>query len=173
MRYIRRIKGAGFILWHARHEFYHVLCGLIWAWVLRELWQEFNLRFIGIAIFGSLLPDIEHFTYFLTYGKRHQYTKNIIKLLKSRSWRSLTLFVEKAHKYNTDLSYHNIYFTIVLLTFALLSSLVEWRAGVILFGAMVIHYLFDIVDDLIILGYVNKNWKRWGRDRHSSGLLNK
>ena len=26
---------------------------------------------------------------------------------------------------------------------------------------MVIHYLFDIIDDLASLGKVNKNWYRW------------
>ena len=37
--------------------------------------------------------------------------------------------------------------------------------SVILFGAMIIHYIFDIADDLLSLGYINSNWKRWGRDK--------
>ena len=54
---------------------------------------------------------------------------------------------------------------VILLGGALLSSMVEWRVGIILFGAMVIHYIFDIADDLIILGRVNTSWRRWGRPK--------
>ena len=42
------------------------------------------------------------------------------------------------------------------------SLLVDWNASVILFGAMLLHYLFDIGDDIVTLGQINPNWKRWG-----------
>lgn len=162
---ISHIKGLGFILWHSRHEFYHVMTGLLWAWFLRELWGEFNPRWIWLAVFGSLLPDIEHFLYFTTYGKNATYTRQIIDFLKTRQWRNLTVFIETGHKYNTNLSWHNYYFMAFIFLLSLLSSLIEWQAGVILFGAILIHYIFDIVDDLIQLGEINDNWRRWGRKR--------
>lgn len=164
-----KIKGLGFIFWHARHEFYHVLLGVAWAWFLREQWREFNPRWIWFSIFGSLLPDADHFFYFLTYGRRESYTQEIKYLLKTRQWRNLTVFMENGHKYNTNLSYHNYYFMAILLGVALLSSFYEWRVGVILFGAMLIHYLFDVGDDIIQLGAINPNWKRWGRGKHHKG----
>lgn len=163
MRSIARIKGLGFVLWHARHEFYHVLLGLIWAWFLRERWSEFNPRWIWLAVLGSLLPDIDHFYYFLGYGKLDPYTKVIKEMIKNRQWRAVTVFIEAGHKREAYTAAHNYYVMALLLAVSLLSSRYDWEAGVILFGAMLIHYLFDVADDLLVLGRVNPNWKRWGR----------
>ena len=163
MRPIARIKGLGFIFWHTRHEFYHVLLGLVWAWFLRERWSEFNPRWIWLSVFGSLLPDSDHLAYFLGYGRHEGYSKQVKELLKNRQWRMVTVFMESGHKYNTSLASHNVYFMAILLAGALVFSLYEVRVGVILLGAMLIHYVFDITDDLIQLGAINPNWKRWGR----------
>lgn len=162
-RSLVRVKGLGFIIWHAKHEFYHVLLGLVWAWFLREYWNQFNLRWIWFSLVGSLLPDIDHLFYFFTYGKRDWYGQQVLEFLRSRQWRTLAIFMENGHKNNTSLSYHNVYFMSGLLALSLVSFWVEWQLGVILFGAMVIHYAFDIFDDYLTLGYVNPNWRRWGR----------
>ena len=165
MKYVYKIKGLGFILWQARHEFYHLLIGLVWAWFLREWWGEFRLRWVWFAIIGSLLPDLDHFIYFFTYGKHDWYTKQVKSFFRNREWRNLSSYVASGHKLNTELSYHNLYFVTLLFGMTLLSTFFDWQAGVILFGAMILHYIFDIFDDLIILGSLNPNWKRWGRNR--------
>lgn len=166
-----RIKGAGFILWQTRHEFYHVVTGLLFAWYLRELWRQFNTRWIALAVLGSLLPDLDHFVYFLTYGKKEWYSKQIRSFLRNHQWRTLWKFVATGHKYNTDLMTHNYYFMAFLLLVSILSFFVNWKIGVILFGTMLLHYLFDILDDIVTLGYVNTNWKRWGKPkRRAAGL---
>lgn len=162
---VARIKGIGFIVWHARHEFYHVLLGLAWAWFLRERWQEFNPRYVWWSIFASLLPDADHLLYFILYGKRDWYSKTVRSFLQSGEWRNLVVFLEHGHKNQTDLASHNFYVMAILFGSALLSSFVEWQLGVILFGAMFIHYVFDIVDDLFMMGHINANWKRWGRTK--------
>ncbi len=161
----RYIRGAGFIMWHARHEFYHILLGLAWAWFLREKWNEFNGRWIFFAMFGSLLPDGDHLVYFVTWGKKESYAKQAIEYFRAHQWRNLVQFLEDGHKNLTNLASHNYYFMAILLATALLSSLFEWRVGVILFGAMLIHYLFDLIDDLVVLGSVNSSWRRWGRPK--------
>ena len=163
-----KIKGLGFILWHARHMFYHVLLGLVWAWFLRERWNQFNTRWIWLSVFGSLLPDADHMLYFWSYGRKDPYTKQVKNFFAKRQWRNLTIFMETGHKHNTNLSYHNYYVVASLLVMSLLSSRLSWEIGVILFGAMVIHYLFDVVDDVIILGHINPNWKRWGKSKASA-----
>ncbi len=161
----RFVRGLGFIVIHARHEFYHILLGLFWAWFLRERWNEFNIRWIWFSMLGSLLPDMDHLLYFFVYGKRDQYSILVKTFLRAKKWRSLTVFVEKGHKEQTNLISHNYFSMMMLLGCSLLSSLSEWRIGVILFGAMIIHYMFDIMDDLFQLGRVNPNWKRWGRNK--------
>lgn len=166
-RSVARLKGIGFILWHGRHEFYHVLLGLVWAWFLREIWQQFNVRWITIAILGSLLPDLDHFFYFFLYGRKDMYSKQVKAFFKSREWRILTKFIETGHKYQTELATHNFYFMILLLVISLLSFFYDWKVGVVLFGAMLLHYLFDVLDDIVNLGYVNKNWKRWWKPSKS------
>jgi hypothetical protein len=164
MRYsLARIKGIGFVLWHARHEFYHMLLGVAWAWFLRERWAEFNWSWLLLAIFGSLLPDSEHFLYFWTFGRKDEYSRQVKAFLKQREWRFLTIFIETGHKYNTDLAFHNIYVMLFLLVMTSVCFFFGSRIWVVLFGAMIIHYLFDIFDDIATLGYVNPNWKRWGR----------
>ena len=162
---VARIKGVGFIFWHSRHELYHIMLGLLWAWFLRERWHQFNVQWIWWSIFGSLLPDADHLMYFFAYGKSDWYNTQIRDFLKNHEWRNLTTFIETGHKHQTKLASHNYYIMASLLFLGLLSSLYSWEIGVILFGAMVIHYVFDIGDDLLMLGYVNPNWKRWGRGK--------
>lgn len=162
---IARIKGVGYMLWHGRHMLYHVLLGLVWAWLLRELWSEFSWKIIALAVFGSILPDIEHLFYFFAYGRGDEYTKLVKEFLRAREWRVLTSFIEQGHKYNTNLSYHNVYFVVFLLIATIICFLVDWESWIAVLGAMVIHYLFDIFDDYRTLGYLNENWKRWGRGK--------
>jgi hypothetical protein len=163
MRYTRKIKGMGYILWQARHEFYHMLLGVAWAWFLRELWGEFNLRWLFLAIFGSLLPDFDHLIYFFTYGKTDWYSKEVKQLLRSREWRTVFHLVSHGHKHNTELMSHNIYVIIFLIISSFFCLLLGWHAWLVVFGAMLTHFFFDMVDDYLVLGYLNQNWKRWGR----------
>ncbi len=161
-RSFAKIKGLGYIFWHARHMLYHALLGLVWAWFLREMWGEFSWCHLFLALFGSFLPDIEHLIYFFFNGRRDEYSKQVKEFLKAKEWRVLTSFIEQGHKYNTNLSYHNVYFVVFLLVLMILCFVVNWDAWIVMLGAMVIHYLFDIFDDYRTLGYLNDNWKRWG-----------
>jgi hypothetical protein len=162
-RHIARVKGLGFIFWHARHELYHVLLGVAWGWVLRETWGEFNVRWLTLSLFGSLLPDVEHFIYFFTYGRKDPYNATIRQFLKNGEWRMVTVYMEHGHKYNIDLSYHNFFVIAFLLLLATVAFLFDRNSWVVFFGAMVIHYVFDVLDDIVTLGYINPNWKRWGK----------
>lgn len=162
---LARVRGMGFILWQSRHMAYHVMLGLLWAWYLRELWKQFNLLWIWTAVVGSLLPDLEHIYYFLGYGRRDSYSKQVFSHIRKGEWRMLFYFVSTGHKFNTSLSYHNIYVVGILIVLSTVASYVDWHIGVVLFGAMVSHYLFDMADDLLQLGEINPNWRRWGRPR--------
>lgn len=164
-RRFARIKGVGFLVWHGKHYLVHILLGLMWAWFLRELWQEFNAKWVMTAVFGSVLPDLDHMLYFTTYGKREPYTQAIVTFLKTRQWRVLVRFIEKGHKYQTSLTFHNFYITAGIVCLTIGSAMYNWRGGVVLFGTMVTHYIFDAADDWVMLGRLNPNWKRWGRGK--------
>jgi len=162
---IARLRGLGFIVWQARHYAYHILVGLVWAWFLRESWHHFSTQWVIIAIVGSVIPDIDHFIYFLTYGRQDPYTKEIRKFLRDHEWRTVTKFIASGHKYNTSLATHNYYFMAGLLLLAIVSVFFVWKSGVVFFGAMILHYLFDVWDDIAMLGRVNANWRRLGRPK--------
>ena len=164
-RVFAKAKGLGYIMWQSRHMVYHMMIGALWAWYLRERWAEFNPKWIYTAIVGSILPDIEHIFFFLGYGRRETYSKTVMDLLKHHHWRALFLFVSTGHKHNTSLAYHNLYTVVFLLLIGLFASSIDWHVGVVLLGAMVSHYLFDIWDDFLQLGHMNPNWKRFGRPR--------
>jgi len=167
---IYRIKGLAYIIWHARHEMYHVLLGLMWAWVVRENFAVLDMKLIFLAILGGLLPDADHFFYFFTYGKNDVYNKQIRDMLRRNEWRKLTVFIEHGHKSNTSLSTHSVY----TLGALIIVTMIAWHMGYLgiltLTGAMVTHYTFDIVDDVLILGKINKNWFRWGRAKEHAGI---
>ncbi len=162
-RSVARIKGLGFIVWHTRHHAYHLLIGVTWAWVLREVWHEFQPRWIMLSLIASELPDVDHVAYFLTYGKHDPYSKLVKSLFANRQWRLLWYTLDKGHKQNTNLATHNYFTILALFGLSLVAYTFEWQSSVIFLGAMVLHYLFDIVDDLLMLGRINDNWKRWGR----------
>lgn len=164
-RALRKVKGLGYILWQSRHMVYHVMLGLLWAWYLRETWGEFNFTWIITAVVGSVFPDIEHIYYFLGYGRKDAYAKKVLDLFKGHHFRELFQFVATGHKYNTSLAYHNLYTVFIFVVVSFGASIIDWQVGVVFFGAMVSHYLFDICDDIVQLGGLNPNWKRWGRPR--------
>lgn len=169
---VARLKGLGFIIWQARHYAYHILVGLAWSWFLRETWKQFNSQWIVVALVGSVIPDVDHFIYFLTYGKHDLYTRQVRKFLRDHEWRTLTKFLATGHKYQTSLATHNYYFMAVLALVSIGSFAYNWKVGVIFFGAMVLHYLFDVWDDIAMLGRVNPNWRRaWRPRKHETSTV--
>lgn len=164
-RKLARVRGVGFILWQSRHMAYHVMLGLLWAWFLREWWNEFNPVWIWTAVAGSVLPDIDHFNYWFGYGRKDSYPQQVFTHFKRREWRKLFQFVATGHKTNTSLQYHNIYIAGIFILCSVAAAFFDWRLGVVLFGAIVSHYVFDIVDDIVQLGELNVNWRRWGRPK--------
>lgn len=167
MRYLLRLYRLPLYVWYARHEFIHLLLGLVYAWFLREIWNELNIGYVIIAMVGSVVIDADHLLFYLLYGRNDPMAIEARKLLKAGQIRNLFVYVKDAHKHNTSLLTHNIYFIGAFFLMSFASWWIDWKIGVILFGSIVIHLLFDILDDLWVLGYVNDNWKRWKRKKTS------
>lgn len=165
MGYVGHVKTASRFVWYSKHEFSHLLIGLVYAWFLREIWSEFSLRQILWSVFGSLLPDVDHLIFFFFYGRKDPYSIEVKRFLRQGNLSRLFSFIAVGHKRNTSLWSHNVYIISFLLFCVFLSSLIDWKLGIILFGSMILHFIFDIVDDLLILGAPNPNWKRWGRGK--------
>lgn len=160
-----RLRGVGSALWHTKHMLIHVGLGLMWAWILKGAWDEMSSRWVVISVVGSIIPDLDHMVYFFTYGKKDPYTKTIFSFIKKRKWSILISYIESGHKHNTNLAFHNIYAVGVLAISACILYIYDYRAGVVLLGSMILHFLFDIAEDVLLLGTVNKNWLRFGRPK--------
>lgn len=167
MRRIRRsvakVKSVAWLIWHTKHEITHLLLGLMWAWFLRELWGEFNPRWIWLSAWAAVLPDIDHVIYFYFYGRKDAFSVQTRYYLRHFQIRSLWNLWENGHKHNTGLATHNLFTVGTLCALSVVAYFYEWQTAVVFFGAMLSHYLFDMLDDLVILGSLNPNWKRLGR----------
>lgn len=157
-----KLRGLAFIFWHSRHMGYHLLIGLAWVWFLREMWNGVYPGWVVVSLFGSVFPDIEHMVFFLRRRNHDDYAAMAVSLLKDREWRTLARFIEKGHKYNTKLAYHNIYSILILLVLLVCAHRFHAHGFFVFIGAMIFHYVFDILDDYAILGRLNPNWFRWG-----------
>lgn len=165
MKYVGGVKKVGSIAWQLKHEMIHVLIGVSLAWFLRELWGEFSAKHLYLAIIGSLIPDLDHFIFFFFYGRKDPYSVQVKKFLRRGQFHSLASFLAEGHKENTNLWSHNIYNVGLLLAGIFIFYQLDWKVGIILFAAMALHFVFDIVDDFVVLGTINPNWKRWGRPK--------
>lgn len=158
-----KIRGLGYLFWHARHMAYHLLFGALWMWVVQDHTGVYSPPLLLVSLLGSVFPDFEHLLFFFTYGKGDAYTKQIKGHIRHGDWRVLIRFIEQGHKYNTKLRFHNMYSIIFLSILTIAFFKFQLHFLFIFTGAMVIHYVFDILDDLAMLGKLNKNWYRWGK----------
>ena len=169
MRYFRKIGSLGKFMWQVNHMFAHMLIGFLFAWFLREIWESLPRGYIFLSVAASVLPDLDHFIFAFTYGRHEWYAKEVRRLLKEGQIRTLTLFFKNNHKYNSGLATHNVYFIGGFFLLAFMSFQFDSKTGVVIFGAMVLHLLFDIVDDMLMLGYINDNWKHLKRKKPDEG----
>lgn len=143
---------------------YHFLLGSVWMWIIKDQTGIYSPSLLFLSLFGSVFPDFEHLLFFFTYGKRDAYTKQIKAYIHDGDWRVLIRFIEKGHKYNTELRYHNVYTIMVLGIATAVLFTFQRYGGAVFAGAMITHYLFDMLDDLATLGKLNTNWYHWGGD---------
>ena len=159
------VKKVARITWYLKHETTHVLIGVAFAWLLREIWGEFDSKQLYLSIVGSLIPDLDHFVFFFFYGRHDPYSLEVKRFLRQGNISSLATLLAEGHKENTNLWSHNVYVIGFLLLGIVLSYQLDWKVAVVLLGSMILHFVFDILDDLVVLGSVNPNWKRWGRPK--------
>jgi hypothetical protein len=130
---------------------------------LRELWGEFSAKYLLLSIVGSEIIDLDHVLYMFFYGRHEWYALEAKKFLRQGQFSNFTKFLSIQHKNNTSLASHNLYVITLFLVLAGVSFLFDWKARTVIFGAIVLHLLYDIYDDFWVLGYMNENWKHLKR----------
>lgn len=136
------------------HMVIHLGCGvLVWA-VMGQ-----DLGWVGLmaAIVGSFFPDLEHFVFYYTYGRKTEYARTVKRLIREGDLKGYYNFCLNNHK-KVQLYGHSLVSTVIVAGLIWLTS----RSGVNYWGVFLVgalgHYGFDMFEDLMLLGKLNRNW---------------
>ncbi len=141
------------------HGELHVCFGLlVWlvVWLMNR--QVDTAGLFLVVLLGSFLPDIDHIFFMFFYGRNTEYARKEREFMFAGKWKELIDFGKKNHKSNTFILSHN------LLTPVLFGWLAWISAGngnwiwTGFWGAMQMHFVFDILEDWLYFGRLNGNW---------------
>lgn len=141
------------------HILIHVLLGFICALVISKEFDGENLYLLLLCgLLGNTLPDLDHVIYYLTYGKDSEYSQIIKLFIKERDFKEVKDFLRENHKYLTGLYSHTILSPIItgFLTYLFITNSKIYFAT--LFLSITIHFLYDILEDLLFFKRLNPNW---------------
>jgi hypothetical protein len=143
-------------------EKYHMVIHVLFAFSALLPFYIFEIRLANTVIWitpiVALLPDIEHLVFFGTYGRKSSYTQEACKVLQKQGFKALIKHLSKSHKTLTSLYLHNG--LTMILFFALGVGLFTHGIFTLSYLCLILtsHYLYDILEDLLINGKVNPNW---------------
>jgi hypothetical protein len=147
------------------HEPIHFLLGML-VGVFFSYFKEVKLSFSNLLALGvvGIIPDVEHLTYYLVYGRKHPLAKDIRTFMKRLDLKGLFVFSKKNHKLNTSLYLHNLFMPFLLLILGYFYYSDIFLSAV--FFTLASHYIFDMLEDFLFLGKLNPNWLfKFGKQR--------
>ena len=140
------------------HGQLHVLFGtLAWVGALIIFGGE-PVRLFLVSVLGAYFPDADHLLFIFGYGRSAQYAIDSKKSFFEGGIPGFLRYVKKNHKGNTRIYSHN------LLSLGLVIGLSVWSvlSGNRILGGVFfswsLHYVFDILEDLLFFGKLNGNW---------------
>lgn len=156
---MKRIWRTRLILWHSKHELTHLIIGVGWTYLLVKYLGFTHYPTIYLALFGSLLPDIEHVYHIFVGSRGTLYSTTVRKHLRKRQLASIARLMETNHK-DIYLPLHNVFWMLGLSLLTFLFYYSDHYSLMIVISSMVLHYAFDLVDDIYKLRRFNPNWFR-------------
>jgi len=147
-------------------EKFHMLIHLVIGVSIGLLFVKFqdvglSITFLFLMGMASLIPDLEHFVFFFTYGRKSTYTKDLLKQLKLDGIvRGFWGYCSRNHKKQNALYLHDGLTPVIFLMigFLLLDKSKNYQAALIF--SLAFHYIYDIFEDFLMMGSLNPNWKR-------------
>jgi hypothetical protein len=156
MRKIRRkLKNLSEYL----HFLIHITLGIVCGAAVYKIFTAQNIWILVLlGIIGNTLPDLDHIIYFFTYGKKTEYSTIVRQMLSDKQFKEIRKFFKENHKYLTGLYSHTLLSPLVtsLLSYNFYTRLQPQLLT--LFSSFSIHFLYDIFEDLLFFGKLNKNW---------------
>ncbi len=140
------------------HMIIHILLGIISGLIFANINNIQPLTLISIGIIGNILPDIDHLLYIFIYGRNSEYAQFIKDFLGQKQYKNIVNFCKNNHKFNTGLYSHNILTTILVILITYKTFNFNNYLTATFFFSWSLHYLYDIVEDLLFFGKLNKNW---------------
>lgn len=145
------------------HGEFHLLFAILTILIIYFIYTPETTRnifnIIIIAILGSFIPDIDHLFYIFIYGRKSDYAQVSKMFIKNKHIREFIKHVKINHKANTGIYSHNIGSVLLSITVALV--LIYKKVDVFwatFFLAWTLHYIYDILEDLLFFSRLNKNW---------------
>jgi len=144
------------------HILIHVVIGVTLGLVFVKF-QDVNLsaRFLILMAIAPLIPDLEHFVFFFTYGRKSNYTQNLLRQLKVDGIvKGFWVYCAKNHKNQNSLYLHDGLIPVLFLIIGLVLLDKDKTYQSALIFSLAFHYIYDIFEDYLMLGGLNNNWKR-------------
>jgi len=130
---------------HFLHNLTHVLLPFAISSVFLLIDPSLDaIDVVLVALFGGLLPDVDHINIWLEY--------------KFKDFKSFLRFVTKARRYRYSfLVFHNVSFMFFLVFLIPITNRID-PGGPIFLGSFLAHLLLDFFDDKITIGRVT-HWR--------------
>jgi hypothetical protein len=141
------------------HMLIHLLFGIFSVAIIYFLDPSVNLyKASFLAALFTFLPDIDHLFFIFIYGRHSNYASKIRAFLGSKEIKKVIDFCKTNHKNNTQIYSHNfvsLFLTLLLFYYFLTIGKIYWST---VFLSWSMHYIFDLLEDLLFFSKVNPNW---------------
>ncbi len=141
------------------HMLIHLLFGIFSLAIIYFLDPNVDLYKAGfLAVLFSFLPDIDHLFFIFIYGHRTDYASKIRAFLGKKEFKKVINFCKTNHKDNTQIYSHNfvsLFLTLLFFYYFFANRQVYWS---VVFLSWSMHYIFDLLEDLLFFSKVNPNW---------------
>ncbi|MFC1700441.1 metal-dependent hydrolase, partial [Patescibacteria group bacterium] len=135
------------------HLLIHIFLGVASALLVNKLFPASDVRgLIGLGVIGNTLPDLDHVIYFLTYGKKTEYSTMVKNLLSAKRISELRKFLKQNHKYLTGLYSHTLLSPVITSLLSLYFFRKSESYLLALFLSFSAHFIYDIVEDFLFFG---------------------
>lgn len=147
-----------------KHALYHLTIGLAFFIIFSYITKDHSLKYFVLIIIGSYVLDIDHLAHHYLYRRKHHTAITFRKTRQKKGLAKALVATGHYHKERDRLLLHNLYFLGILIIFFFFVIILRSMTMTALVGAMLAHMVFDILDDIAVLGHLdNWVWKKKSR----------
>jgi len=148
------------------HGEIHLSLGLVTAAIVWCLTGANPLPLLLLSVVGAFLPDIDHIFFLFLYGRNTQYATEARGILFSKGVVDYIKYCKINHKNNTKIVSHNVILPLLLIGLAIYFGSLHKPIWVAFFISNALHFVFDMLEDLLYFGKLNGNWwLKFGQNR--------